>query len=104
MAILVNQNLGVRAGVVGEVLGLHIFSIKSYLLWTPFLNGTNLNSKIGGEMMHPNEQHISCQDRHSDMVRFSCCGQFQPHMRIEHNILDCINCSKYSVACTCSNI
>ena len=48
MATLVNQNLEVRAGVAGESLGLHIFFVKSYLIWTPFLNGTNANTKIGG--------------------------------------------------------
>ena len=51
-----------------------------------------------------NEQYISCPDCNSDMVRLPCCGQFQPDMRIEHNIFDCVDCSKYSVACTCSNI
>ena len=57
MAISVNQILGVRAGVVGRVPGSWIFFVKSYLLWTPFLNGANLNSKIGG-MMHPTDYNL----------------------------------------------
>jgi len=44
MAILVNQNLRVVGGPWVSVF----FFVKSYLIWTPFLNGTNLNSKIGG--------------------------------------------------------
>ena len=51
MAILVNQNLRVRAGVVGGV-GLRVsifFFVKSYPIWTPFLNGINLNTKTGGK-------------------------------------------------------
>ena len=62
---------------------------------------TSTNKRFPGKI---NEQYISCPDCNSDMVRLPYCGQFQPDMRIEHNIFDCVNCSKYLVACTCSAI
>ena len=47
-----------------------------------------------------NEQHVSCSDCNSDMIRLPCCRQFQPSLQLDNNIYDCVTCSKYSVACT----
>ena len=54
-----------------------------------------------------NEQHTVCSDYNSDMVRLPCCRQFRTSLKLDNeinNIYDSVNCSKYSVACTCTNI
>ena len=51
-----------------------------------------------------NEQHTVCSDCNSDMVRLPCCKQFRPSLKLGNNTYGCVNCSKYSVACTCTNI
>ena len=50
------------------------------------------------------EPFIQCARCHVEMVRLPCCEQYQPKMQLTKNIFDCIQCSKYSIACTCRNI
>ena len=50
------------------------------------------------------KQHTVCSDCSSDMVRLPCCRQLRPSLKLDNSIYDCVNCSKYSVECTCTNI
>ena len=51
-----------------------------------------------------NKCYADCFICHSDMIRLPCCDQFQPKMQVSENIWDCVQCSKYSVTCSCKQV
>ena len=51
-----------------------------------------------------NERYADCSICHSEMIRLPCCDQFQPKMQVSENIWDCVQCSKYSVTCSCKQV
>ena len=50
------------------------------------------------------ELYTDCCICKSEMVRLPCCQNFQPKMQLSDNILDCVECSKYSIVCVCKNV
>ena len=33
-----------------------------------------------------------------------CCEKFQPKMKLDNNIFECVQCSKYAISCVCNAI
>ena len=51
-----------------------------------------------------NERYAECSICHSEMIRLPCCNHFQPKMQVSENIWNCVQCSKYSVTCSCKQV
>ena len=38
------------------------------------------------------------------MMRMPCCEKFQPKVKLDNNIFECVKCSKYAISCVCNAI
>ena len=50
------------------------------------------------------ERYVQCALCRSTMIRLPCCNLFQPEMKVDRNLFECVQCAKYSIAYTCATI
>ena len=50
------------------------------------------------------ERYVECPVCKSNVVRLPCCNPFQPEMKVDKNLFECVQCAKYSIACICATL
>ena len=50
------------------------------------------------------DNYVDCALRKSEMMRMPCCEKFQPKVKLDNNIFECVKCSKYAISCVCNAI
>ena len=50
------------------------------------------------------DNYVDCALCKSEMMRMPCCEKFQPKIKLDNNIFECVQCSKYAISCVCNAI